>query len=163
MIYRFGPVPVRGAFRDRHKRGMGCGGRRCAFDERCGSGRRRRVVLTPRRWCQVLEKQASQGRRWQESPFTGERVISRKAIAQGRPRCSRWTCMLMRALLVHIAHETAGAARTRSSLRPLYRKGEYFLQRPGRNAPRDREATVAATQRKTISRYGRPLRRYGIR
>jgi hypothetical protein len=27
--------------------------------------------------------------------------------------------MLMRALSVHIAHETAGAARTRHSLRPL--------------------------------------------
>ena len=35
-IYRFGPVPVRGAFRDRHKRGVGCGGRGCAFDEWCG-------------------------------------------------------------------------------------------------------------------------------
>jgi len=35
-------------------------------------GRRSRVVLTPRRWRQVLEKQAFQGRRWQESPVTGE-------------------------------------------------------------------------------------------
>src|SRR5512140_927752 len=31
-----------------------------------GCGRRSRVVLMPRRW------QASQGRRWQESPVTGE-------------------------------------------------------------------------------------------
>ena len=52
-IYRFRPVPVRGAFRDRHKRGMGCGGRGCAFDERCGCVRRSRVVLTPRCWRQV--------------------------------------------------------------------------------------------------------------
>ena len=50
----------------------------------------------------------------------GEHVISRKAIAQGRPDALRWTCMLVCALFVHIAHETAGAARTRSSLRPLY-------------------------------------------
>jgi hypothetical protein len=32
--------------------------------------------------------------------------------------------MLMRALSVHIAHETAGAARTRHSLRPLISEGE---------------------------------------
>ena len=35
-------------------------------------GRRSRVVLTPRRWRQALEKQASWGRRWQTSPVTGE-------------------------------------------------------------------------------------------
>jgi len=37
--------------------------------------------------------------------------------------------MLMRALSVHTAHETAGAARIRHSLRPLNRGGrENFLQ-----------------------------------
>src|SRR5471032_1494917 len=35
-------------------------------------GRRSRVVLTPRRWRQVLEKYASWGRWWQESPVTKE-------------------------------------------------------------------------------------------
>jgi hypothetical protein len=30
------------------------------------------VVLAPRRWRQVLEKQASWGRWWQESPVTKE-------------------------------------------------------------------------------------------
>src|SRR6266851_6244728 len=50
----------------------------------------------------------------------GERAISRKTIAQGRPDALRWTCMLVCALSVHIAHETAGAARTRLSLRPLH-------------------------------------------
>jgi hypothetical protein len=34
----------------------------CAFDERrLARGRQSRVVLTPRRWCQALEKQASWG------------------------------------------------------------------------------------------------------
>src|SRR3954463_9765735 len=84
------------------------------------------------------EANASCGRRWQESPsHRGERAISRKAIAQGRPDALRWTCMLMRALLVHIAHETAGAARTRSSLRPLFTEGGKFLAKLGRNASRD--------------------------
>ena len=45
----------------------------------------------------------------------GERAISRQTIAQGRPDALRWTCMLVCALLCAIAHETAGAARTRSS------------------------------------------------
>jgi len=33
-------------------------------------GRRSRVVLTPRRWCQVRAKE--RGRRWQKSPVAGE-------------------------------------------------------------------------------------------
>jgi hypothetical protein len=43
----------RGATRDRHGRGTGCGGRGGARDGRCQCGRRSRVVLTPRRWRQV--------------------------------------------------------------------------------------------------------------
>src|SRR3954454_20107984 len=81
---------------------------------------------------------ASCGRRWQESPtHRGERAISRKAIAQGRPDALRWTCMLVCALLVHIAHETAGAARTRSSLRPLFQRAGSFLANLGRNLRRE--------------------------
>jgi hypothetical protein len=45
--------PTKGAYRDRHGRGMGCGGRWCAADEQHWRGRRSRVVLTPRRWRQV--------------------------------------------------------------------------------------------------------------
>jgi hypothetical protein len=82
----------RGATRDRHGRGAGCGGRGCADNERRvippslklrrtgtkpveafgvdGCGRRSRVVLTPRRWRQVRAKE--RGRRWQESPVAGE-------------------------------------------------------------------------------------------
>ena len=52
-----------------------------------------------------------------------ERAISRQTIAQGRPDALRWTCMLVCALLCAIAHETAGAARTLSSLRPRYSGG----------------------------------------
>src|SRR6266581_3450392 len=64
--------PTQGAYRDRHGRGAGCGGRGSVLrakwlqggfyesvsgqqrvDERCCSVRRSRVVLTPRRWRQV--------------------------------------------------------------------------------------------------------------
>jgi hypothetical protein len=47
--------------------------------------------------------------------------------------------MLMRALSVHIAHEIAGAARTRSSLRPLCFEGANDMHHFGRIAPRERE------------------------
>src|SRR4051812_11830461 len=40
--------------------------------------------------------------------------------------------MLMRALLVHIAHEIAGAARIRHSLRPLnFRRSQNYLETSG--------------------------------
>src|ERR1700722_18717039 len=56
-------------------------------------GRRRRVVLTPRRWRQVLEKQASWGRGWQESPVTRESAEETvKTIARGMPGDSGATC-----------------------------------------------------------------------
>ena len=51
------PAPTRGALRGRHGRwvrdAVDAGS---AFDEWCDSGRRSRVVLTPRRWCQVSWK-----------------------------------------------------------------------------------------------------------
>jgi hypothetical protein len=57
-----GPVPrsMRGVSADRHDTWSArCGGRdgvaarEVRADDRCQRGRRRRVVLTPRRWCQV--------------------------------------------------------------------------------------------------------------
>jgi hypothetical protein len=55
--------------------------------------------------------------------------------------------MLMRALFVHIAHETAGAARTRSSLRPLTIEGEESPASLGRNASREREGVFVVAER----------------
>jgi hypothetical protein len=59
LVYFQPSCPTRGAVRDRHGRGSGCGGRGSADNERCGSGRRSRVVLTPRRWRQVCGKKFS--------------------------------------------------------------------------------------------------------
>src|SRR5450755_537419 len=42
-------------------------------------------------------------------------------------------------LLVHIAHETAGAARIRHSLRPLIGEGVSYPAKLARNARQDRE------------------------
>ena len=58
--------------------------------------RRSRVVLAPRCWRQVLKKLALPGGDGgNKAGHRGERVISRKTIAQGRPGCSRRTCMLV--------------------------------------------------------------------
>src|ERR1700738_4065612 len=80
-IFRFAIDPTRiyilailahseGRFANVTDVGAGCGGRGGARDGRCQCGRRSRVVLTPRRWCQVCAKQ--RGRRWQKSPVAGE-------------------------------------------------------------------------------------------
>jgi hypothetical protein len=61
--------PTGGAYRDRHLRGAGCGGRKRVADERRASGRRSRVVLTPRRWRQVSGQPRSDG---VNKPITGE-------------------------------------------------------------------------------------------
>ena len=63
----------------------------------------------------------------------GERDISRKAIAQGMSVCSPLTCMLVCAFFALLAHETAGAARTRHSLRPLFKRGTTNLENLGAN------------------------------
>jgi len=45
--------------------------------------------------------------------------------------------------LCNLAHETAGAARIRPSLRPLISEGGKFKAKLGRHMPRDREALSA--------------------
>src|ERR1044072_1151777 len=60
------------------------------------------------------------GKGGKRAVLRGEHEVSRKAIAQGRPGCSRCTCMLVcNFCYAQTAHETSGAASTRSSLRPL--------------------------------------------
>src|SRR6266480_7988191 len=104
--------PTRGAYHDRHERGVECGGRGSVLratglqgrstrfvsdqrhaDERCCCVRRSRVVLTPRRWRQVRGCCVGPtGCRYNVGPPTtvakepghrGEREISRKTIACG--------------------------------------------------------------------------------
>jgi len=62
----------------------------------------------------------------------GEHEVVVKTTAQGRPECFRWTCMLVCVFFPRgLARETAGAARTRSSLRSLNSGGPTFLQDSG--------------------------------
>src|SRR5438874_4343076 len=106
----------------------------------CGlSVRRSRVVLTPRCWRQAGGK-CPAGDGGKRAVHRGERAISRKAIAQGRPECSRCPVCSCALLFAQIARETAGAASTRSSLRPLFSGGGKLIANLGRSAPRDRES-----------------------
>src|SRR5689334_23901825 len=79
-----------------------------------------------------------------------EHEVSRKAIAQGRPECSRCPVCSCALLFAQIARETAGAASTRSSLRPLFRRGPKEDANLGQSTSRDREAvsTVIASEAK---------------
>jgi hypothetical protein len=80
------PVPQRGGSRSSRTRGRMRWTQVAPWTRALSCGRRSRVVLTPRRWRQVLEKQASQGRWWQESPVTKESAKEAvKTIARGMP------------------------------------------------------------------------------
>ena len=102
-----------------------------ADSERHESVRQRRVVLTPQCWRQVREKQASHRTTVTTSPARrGDHVISRKAIAQGMSDALRCPVCSCAHFLLPIAHETAGAARTRHSLRPLDLRGRRVSRKP---------------------------------
>src|SRR6266404_1469325 len=74
-----------------------------------------------------------------------EHEVSRKAIAQGRPECSRCPVCSCALLFAQIARETAGAASTRSSLRPLLSGGQEVDSKP--------RAQCAARSRSHIHRH----------
>jgi len=65
--------PDRGAFRERHERGLDAMDAAAAQDERRQSGRRSRVVLTPRRWRQVCGVMISQTMVAKKPGHQGER------------------------------------------------------------------------------------------
>src|SRR5882724_7203801 len=62
----------------------------------------------------------------------GEREVSRKTIARGMPGCSGVT-VVTNSCAFFTACEAAGALRTRHSLRPLFSRGERFLQTSGKS------------------------------
>ena len=67
--------------------------RMALLDEGASRGRRSRVVPTPRRWRQVLKKQALLGGGGDKKPDRREeRGVSRKNHRAGKAGCFRWTC-----------------------------------------------------------------------
>src|SRR5207248_6419648 len=61
----------------------------------------------------------------------GERDISRKAIAQGMSECFRCPVCSCAPKCTFLAHETAGAARTRHFLRPLFEEAQRICKSSG--------------------------------
>ena len=64
-------------------------------DERAASGRRSRVVLTPRRWCQVFAELSALATVANKPGHRGEHEGNRKTIVRGMPgdfRCDRGDC-----------------------------------------------------------------------
>jgi hypothetical protein len=62
----------------------------------------------------------------------------------------------VRVFLCATAHETAGAARTRSSLRPLFSEGANEYANLGQNMSRDREVIFSCHHlRRRVIQYSR--------
>ena len=110
----------------------------------CAAGAYGEVVWFGRRGAGAkLRGKNSAGDGGKRAVLRGEHEVSRKAIAQGRPECSRCPVCSCAVLFAQIARETAGAASTRSSLRPLISKRANEDANLGRNAPRERELTFS--------------------
>jgi len=77
-----------------------------ATDVCSSSVRRSRVVLMSRRWHYALEKRSFfWGNGGKRAVLREEHEVSRKAIAQGRPECSRWPVCSCAVLFAQIARE----------------------------------------------------------
>src|SRR5437762_156786 len=63
----------------------------------------------------------------------GERDISRKAIGQGMSECFRCPVCSCAPTVQFLAHETAGAARTRHSLRPRFSREATVMHNSGKS------------------------------
>jgi hypothetical protein len=161
------PVSTRGAYRDRHERETGCGGRgsvgaeggRGAGQLVSGSRRAGRTALKrtakpcgsgTRGWCQAAggEFDPTGSIRHQAGSDGGKRNSS-PGRARHKPsnHCAGNAGMLRLYLYarvrisLHLAHETAGAASTRHSLLPLVGR-ERLLSKPRvLSAPRERRHT----------------------
>src|SRR5437764_7105195 len=98
----------------------------------CGSGAAV-LALSPR------EAKLLEGDGGKRAVLREEHEVSRKAIAQGRPECSRCPVCSCAFCYAQIARETAGAASTRPSLRPLIFEEGKRRSNLGQSAPRERE------------------------
>jgi len=82
-----------------------------------------------------------------------EHEVSRKAIAQGRPGCPRCPVCSCAVLFAQIARETAGAASTRSSLRPLTKRAKERCKPRAKHVARSRNyfLVIASEAKQSIA------------
>ena len=111
------------------------------------SVRQRRVVLTPRCWRW----------RWQQyMAHRGDRVISRKAIAQGRPGVLRWTCMLVCTLFCANRTRDRGCSAHPVFPAPSGWRAGGFLAKLGRDASRECDHVFSCRHpRRRVTQYSR--------
>jgi hypothetical protein len=105
-------------------------------------GRRSRVVLTPRRWRQVLRGNSqSDGGKRARSPGRARRKPLKPLCRESRiDPVSLW---FLTRVLTTFAHEAAGALDTRLSLRPLSLEGQSSCTARALSASRDRTRAPA--------------------
>ena len=124
-IIRSASRPTKGAYHDRRETRGGMRWTQTVLLTRApDSGRKRRVVLAPRRWCQVRERKLSRVTVAKEPEHRGERAIIRKTIAWGMPGESGVTCMLVCAFYSILHTRPWGASSARHSLRPFRGSGD---------------------------------------
>src|SRR3954453_16923171 len=112
------------------------------------------VVWFGRRGAGVKRAIRSAGDGGKRAVLREEHEVSRKAIAQGRPECSRCPVCSCAVLFAQIARGTAGAASTRSSLRPLTKRAGSFWQTSGvsrRENAQARSAIIACDKREAFA------------
>jgi hypothetical protein len=106
-----------------------------AIDERHEGGRRSRVVLTPRRWCQVGgSNSADDGGKRARSPGRARRKPL-KPLRAGMPGCSGGPVVTN----ARVYYTTRAAAGASAPGIPHALKGRKFLAQLGRLAPRECE------------------------
>jgi hypothetical protein len=134
----------------------------------------KRVVLTPQRLAsslaEVLQTQPGEQDHIRKATVSnkpdhrGERAIAVKTIAQGKSDCLRCPVCSCAFFLHKFAHETAGAARIRLSLRPLFfGRVRHIRSNLGRGASRECEgASIDSSLRAQRSNLPIRLRRHGL-
>src|SRR5260221_12245269 len=128
---------------------MGCGGRGGAIDEQRLSGRRSRVVLTPRRWCQVSRNYPrDDGGKRARSPGRA-RNKPLKPLRAGMPGCSGGPVVTN----ARVYYTTRAAAGASAPGIPHALKGRRFLHNSGalRRGKAKMYTTVIASEAKQSS------------
>jgi hypothetical protein len=147
------PGPHKGAFRDRHGRKVGMRWTQAALLTRALTcGRRSRVVLTPRRWRQVLSEaiRKSDGGKKARSPgrARSKPLTPSRAGMPGDPGAT----VVTNARAYYSPRAAAGATGTRHSPRPL--SGERDMHNSGASRRENAEvylAVIASEAKQSIS------------
>ena len=152
---------MRGA-RERHERAVGCGGREAR--QTCAPEAYGEVVWFWRRGAGVkfARSKLLAGDGGKRAVLREEHEVSRKAIAQGRPGCSRCTCMLVCAFVMRKLHTGPRVQRAPGLPCALsIRRGQKTTQNSGAMLPRERE-TISTSLRAQRSNPPLRLPRYGL-